>query len=46
MQLLDGRTYAFQWDSNIYVVLPKANAVIKKHLLKKLILGKTDTTVC
>ena len=25
MRLLDERTYAFQWDSNIYVVLPKAN---------------------
>ena len=23
MQLLDGRTYAFQWDSDIYVILPK-----------------------
>lgn len=26
MQLLDGRTYAFQWDSDIYVILPKAKA--------------------
>ena len=24
MQLLNGRTYAFQWDSDIYVILPKA----------------------
>ena len=26
MQLLDGRTYAFQWDRDIYVILPKAKA--------------------
>ena len=26
MQLLDGRTYAFQWDKDIYVILPKAKA--------------------
>lgn len=24
MRLLDGRSYAYQWDSNIYVILPKA----------------------
>ena len=24
MRLLDGRRYAYQWDSNIYVILPKA----------------------
>lgn len=26
MQLLDGRTDAFQWDRDIYVILPKAKA--------------------
>lgn len=31
MQLLDERTCAFQWDSNIYVVLPKANVSDEVH---------------
>lgn len=31
MRLLDERTYAFQWDSNIYVVLPKANVGDEVH---------------
>lgn len=31
MRLLDERTYAFQWDSNIYVVLPKANLGDEVH---------------
>ena len=31
MRLLDERTYAFQWDSNIYVVLPKANVGDEIH---------------
>lgn len=31
MQLLDKRIYAFQWDSNIYVVLPKANVGDEVH---------------
>lgn len=31
MRLLDERTYAFQWDSNIYVVLPKVNVGDEVH---------------
>lgn len=52
MRLLDERTYAFQWDSNIYVVLPKANVGDEVHFAHRkdkkslvVIAKEIDTTV-